>query len=80
MCIYIYIYIYIYVYIYLYIYRDVIERQLKKADGAAAIDYKSSVFEFYGYGGVGFLINVLTDNDNRLLLFSLCSALCVIYS
>mmetsp|Transcript_29060 Transcript_29060/g.27858 ORF Transcript_29060/g.27858 Transcript_29060/m.27858 type:complete len:303 (-) Transcript_29060:117-1025(-) len=45
--------------------RDVIERQLKKADGAAAIDYKSSVFEFYGFGGVGLLINVLTDNDNR---------------
>jgi transcriptional/translational regulatory protein YebC/TACO1 len=47
--------------------RDVIERQLKKADGAAAIDYKSSVFEFYGFGGVGLLINVLTDNDNRWL-------------
>ena len=28
-------------------------------------DFKSSVFEFYGHGGVGFLVNVLTDNDNR---------------
>ena len=23
------------------------------------------MFEFYGHGGVGFLVNVLTDNDNR---------------
>ena len=23
------------------------------------------MFEFYGHGGVGFIINVLTDNDNR---------------
>ena len=30
-----------------------------------SVDYKSSVFEYYGFGGVGFLVNVLTDNDNR---------------
>jgi transcriptional/translational regulatory protein YebC/TACO1 len=30
-----------------------------------AADYKSSMFEYYGFGGVGFIVNVLTDNDNR---------------
>ena len=28
-------------------------------------DFKSSTFEYYGFGGIGFLVNVLTDNDNR---------------
>ena len=32
---------------------------------ADTADFKESVFEFYGHGGVGFIINVLTDNDNR---------------
>ena len=28
-------------------------------------DFKESLFEFYGHGGVGFLVNVVTDNGNR---------------
>eukprot|EP00596_Hydrurales_sp_CCMP1899_P004546 CAMPEP_0119036358 /NCGR_PEP_ID=MMETSP1177-20130426/4038_1 /TAXON_ID=2985 /ORGANISM="Ochromonas sp, Strain CCMP1899" /LENGTH=254 /DNA_ID=CAMNT_0006996143 /DNA_START=207 /DNA_END=971 /DNA_ORIENTATION=- len=45
--------------------RDVIDRNIAKGSAAATVDFKSSKFEFYGHGGVGFLINVLTDNDNR---------------
>jgi len=45
--------------------KDVITRNIEKASQSAAQDYKESVFEFYGHGGVGFIVNVLTDNDNR---------------
>lgn len=44
--------------------KDIIQRNIEKASTTKS-DYKQSVFEFYGYGGVGFLVNVLTDNDNR---------------
>ena len=45
--------------------KDIISRNIEKASAAATADFKESVFEFYGHGGVGLLINVLTDNDNR---------------
>jgi transcriptional/translational regulatory protein YebC/TACO1 len=45
--------------------KDIITRNIEKATAAATADFKESVFEFYGFGGVGLLINVLTDNDNR---------------
>ena len=45
--------------------KDVITRNIEKGNAAATVDFKSSIFEFYGHGGVGFLVNVLTDNDNR---------------
>lgn len=45
--------------------KDVITRNIEKGNAAATVDFKTSIFEFYGHGGVGFLINVLTDNDNR---------------
>lgn len=44
---------------------DVIKRNIDKASEKATADYKESVFEFVGRGGVGILVNVLTDNDNR---------------
>ena len=44
---------------------DVIKRNIDKAAGADQADFKESLFEFYGHGGVGILVNVLTDNDNR---------------
>jgi len=44
---------------------DVIKRNIDKASMAATADFKESLFEFVGYGGVGLLVNVLTDNDNR---------------
>ena len=45
--------------------KDVITRNIEKASAAATMDFKSSVFEFYGFGGCGLIVNVLTDNGNR---------------
>lgn len=44
---------------------DVIKRNIDKASKTDQADYKESLFEFVGAGGIGFLVNVLTDNDNR---------------
>lgn len=44
---------------------DVIKRNIEKAGAATTADFKESLFEFVGPGGVGLLVNVLTDNDNR---------------
>jgi len=45
--------------------KDIISRNIEKASASASADFKESLFEFYGHGGVGILVNVLTDNDNR---------------
>lgn len=45
--------------------KDVITRNIEKASAPTSADYKESLFEFYGHGGVGLLVNVLSDNDNR---------------
>lgn len=45
--------------------KDVVERNIAKASQATTDDFKEGLFEFYGHGGVGMLVNVLTDNDNR---------------
>ena len=44
--------------------KDIIKRNIDKAS-EQKFDYKESIFEFYGFGGVSLLVNVLTDNDNR---------------
>jgi YebC/PmpR family DNA-binding regulatory protein len=44
---------------------DVIKRNLDKASAADTADYKDATFEYYGHGGVGLVINVVTDNGNR---------------
>jgi YebC/PmpR family DNA-binding regulatory protein len=45
--------------------KDIISRNIEKASSSTAEDYKESVFEFYGHGGAGLIVSVLTDNDNR---------------
>lgn len=45
--------------------KDIISRNIEKASAATTEDFKESLFEFYGHGGVGMLVSVLTDNDNR---------------
>ena len=45
--------------------KDNIQRALDKADGADAENYEEAVYEGYGSGGVGFVIEALTDNRNR---------------
>lgn len=42
-----------------------IERNIKKATSAQTDDYHEITYEIYGHGGVGFLIETMTDNKNR---------------
>ena len=45
--------------------KDVVERNIKKALDPVTADYKELTYEAYGKGGVGLVINVLSDNNNR---------------
>lgn len=45
--------------------KDIVTRNIEKASSLSTENFKESVFEFYGHGGVSLLVNVLSDNDNR---------------
>jgi YebC/PmpR family DNA-binding regulatory protein len=45
--------------------RDVIDRAIKKAQGGDAETYEEIRYEGFGPGGVGVIVEVLTDNRNR---------------
>ncbi len=45
--------------------RDNIERAIKKAQGGEADNYEEIRYEGFGSGGVGVIVEVLTDNRNR---------------
>jgi YebC/PmpR family DNA-binding regulatory protein len=45
---------------------DNIERNIKKAANADTADYVSMTYELYGYGGVGLIVDIMTDNRNRI--------------
>jgi len=45
--------------------KDNIERAIKKASGGDAESYEEIRFEGFGPGGVGVIVEVLTDNRNR---------------
>ncbi|MCB1180671.1 MAG: YebC/PmpR family DNA-binding transcriptional regulator [Chlamydiia bacterium] len=42
-----------------------IERNIKKAANVDQTDYTSITYEIYGHGGVGMLVEMMTDNKNR---------------
>jgi YebC/PmpR family DNA-binding regulatory protein len=42
-----------------------IERNIKKGSAADQADYMPVTYELYGYGGVGIIVEILTDNKNR---------------
>ena len=42
-----------------------IERNIKKAMSADQADYTEIMYELYGYGGVGIIVEIMTDNKNR---------------
>lgn len=42
-----------------------IERNIKKAFSADQADFSFITYELYGYGGVGIIADILTDNKNR---------------
>jgi YebC/PmpR family DNA-binding regulatory protein len=45
--------------------KDVIDRAIKKAAGGEADTYEEIRYEGFGPGGVGLIVEVLTDNRNR---------------
>lgn len=45
---------------------DIIDRNIKKASSADQADYIEMTYELYGHGGVGIIIDVMTDNKNRV--------------
>lgn len=45
---------------------EIVERNIKKASNVDQADYIESTYELYGYGGVGIMVEALTDNKNRL--------------
>ncbi|KAG8460497.1 hypothetical protein KFE25_013147 [Diacronema lutheri] len=45
--------------------KDVIDRNIKRASESTTSDYKELTYEAYGFGGVGLIVNVLSDNNNR---------------
>lgn len=45
---------------------DNVERNIKKAASSDSSDYTSMTYELYGYGGVGLIVDIMTDNKNRI--------------
>lgn len=45
---------------------DNIERNIKKASSSDQNDYMEMTYELYGYGGVGLIVDIMTDNKNRI--------------
>jgi len=46
--------------------REIVDRNIKAASGGGdTADFKELTYEMYGHGGVGFVINALSDNGNR---------------
>lgn len=45
---------------------DIVDRNIKKASSEDQADYHEVTYELYGYGGVGIMVEVMTDNKNRI--------------
>jgi YebC/PmpR family DNA-binding regulatory protein len=45
---------------------DNIERNIKKATSGEQADYFELTYELYGHGGVGIVVDIMTDNKNRI--------------
>ncbi len=44
---------------------DNVDRNIKKASNDDQSDYESLTYEIYGHGGVGVIVEAMTDNKNR---------------
>ncbi len=44
---------------------EVIDRNVKKASSADQADFTELTYELYGHGGVGIVVETMTDNKNR---------------
>jgi YebC/PmpR family DNA-binding regulatory protein len=45
---------------------DSVERNIRKASLSDQQDYSEMTYELYGYGGVGIIVDIMTDNRNRI--------------
>lgn len=45
---------------------EVIDRNIKKAASPDQQDFIEMTYELYGYGGVGIIVDVMSDNKNRI--------------
>jgi YebC/PmpR family DNA-binding regulatory protein len=45
---------------------DNVDRNIKKAASSDTQDYTEMTYELYGYGGVGLIVDIMTDNKNRM--------------
>jgi YebC/PmpR family DNA-binding regulatory protein len=45
---------------------EVVDRNIKKASSEDQADFVEMTYELYGYGGVGIIADVMTDNKNRI--------------
>jgi YebC/PmpR family DNA-binding regulatory protein len=45
---------------------DNVERNIKKASSADTADFSQLTYELYGHGGVGIIVDIMTDNKNRV--------------
>lgn len=45
---------------------DNVERNIKKASSSDQSDYAEMSYELYGFGGVGLIVDIMTDNKNRI--------------
>ncbi len=45
---------------------DVIDRNIKKGANIDQADFSEMTYELYGHGGVGLIVDVMTDNKNRI--------------
>lgn len=45
--------------------KDIVDRNIKKASDKNQQDFEELTYEVYGFGGVGIVLEVLTDNHNR---------------
>lgn len=45
---------------------DIVDRNISKASSADQADYTEITYELYGHGGVGLIVEVMTDNKNRI--------------
>ena len=43
-----------------------IDRNIKKAASSEQGDYSEMTYELYGYAGVGLVVDIMTDNKNRI--------------
>lgn len=45
---------------------EIVDRNIKKASSNDQADYTEMMYELYGHGGVGLIVDIMTDNKNRI--------------